>query len=85
MSIRLHLNTSSWPIASLKLLRPKKLQQDDVLPSINELSFEFEISRDTAEKGYRYLKKGNYWPVPGKGYFIKNAAIGQKDKGVFNV
>ena len=32
------------------------LKKNDVLPSINELSFEFEISRDTAEKGYKHLK-----------------------------
>ncbi|MFN8253896.1 MAG: GntR family transcriptional regulator [Ferruginibacter sp.] len=65
----------------IKAIETGKLQQDDVLPSINELSFEFEISRDTAEKGYRYLKKaGIIGSVPGKGYFIKNAAIGQKIK-----
>lgn len=65
----------------IKAIETQKLQQDDVLPSINELSFEFEISRDTAEKGYRYLKKaGIIGSVPGKGYFIKNAAIGQKIK-----
>lgn len=65
----------------IKAIETQKLQQDDVLPSINELSFEFEISRDTAEKGYRYLKKaGIIGSVPGKGYFIKNAAIGQKVK-----
>ncbi len=65
----------------IKAIETQKLQQDDVLPSINELSFEFEISRDTAEKGYRYLKKaGIIGSVPGKGYYIKNAAIGQKVK-----
>jgi DNA-binding transcriptional regulator YhcF (GntR family) len=65
----------------IKAIETQKLQQDDVLPSINELSFEFEISRDTAEKGYRYLKKaGIIGSVPGKGYFIKNVAIGQKIK-----
>ena len=40
----------------LKAIEDGKLQADDVLPSINELSFQFEISRDTAEKGYKYLK-----------------------------
>lgn len=57
------------------------LEKDDVLPSINDLSFEFDISRDTVEKGYRYLKKtGVLGSVPGKGYFIKNTNIGQKFK-----
>jgi DNA-binding transcriptional regulator YhcF (GntR family) len=57
------------------------LSKDDVLPSINELSFEFEISRDTAEKGYKYLKKiGVLGSVPGKGFFIKNVSVSQSLK-----
>src|SRR6478735_3242969 len=57
------------------------LKENDVLPSINELSFEFEISRDTAEKGYKHLKKnGILGSVPGKGYFVKNAEVNQKLK-----
>jgi DNA-binding transcriptional regulator YhcF (GntR family) len=52
------------------------MAKDEVLPSINELSFESDISRDTAEKGYKYLKKiGILDSVPGKGYFIKNTSI----------
>ena len=52
------------------------LVKDEVLPSINELSFEFEVSRDTAEKGYKYLKKiGVLGSVPGKGYFVKNVSV----------
>ncbi|HXH99459.1 MAG TPA: GntR family transcriptional regulator [Sphingobacteriaceae bacterium] len=50
-----------------------KLKRDDILPSINELSYLLEISRDTAEKGYKYLKKlGVIISVPGKGYYISN-------------
>jgi len=57
------------------------LKENDVLPSINELSFEFEISRDTAEKGYKHLKKtGVLGSVPGKGYFVKNAELDHKLK-----
>src|SRR5881397_3971660 len=41
----------------IKAIQEKKISENDVLPSINELSFEFEISRDTAEKGYKYLKR----------------------------
>ena len=33
-----------------------RLGKDFMMPSINELSFEFQISRDTAEKGYKHLK-----------------------------
>jgi DNA-binding transcriptional regulator YhcF (GntR family) len=58
-----------------------KLKKDDVLPSINELSFEFEISRDTAEKGYRHLKHlGILGSVPGKGFFIKNTEVNKQLK-----
>lgn len=65
----------------IKAIREKKIQENDVLPSINELSFEFEISRDTAEKGYKYLKNlGVLGSVPGKGYYIKSVAINQSLK-----
>lgn len=57
----------------IKAIGEGRLVKDDLLPSINELSFEFEISRDTAEKGYKYLKEiGVVGSVPGKGYFIKS-------------
>ena len=42
--------------AVLKGIEQERLKQNDVQPSINDLSFELDISRDTAEKGYRYLK-----------------------------
>src|SRR6185436_12560610 len=65
----------------VKAIHEGVLKENDVLPSINELSFEFEISRDTAEKGYKHLKKtGVLGSVPGKGYFIKNAELNQKLK-----
>jgi len=58
----------------LKAIEAGKIKRNDLMPSINELSFELEISRDTAEKGYKYLKKmGVLGSVPGKGYFIQNA------------
>lgn len=48
------------------------LKQNDILPSINDVSAELEISRDTAEKGYKRLKGMNVLgSVPGKGYFIR--------------
>ncbi len=65
----------------IKAIAEGVLKENDVLPSINELSFEFEISRDTAEKGYKHLKKnGVLGSVPGKGYFVKNAELDQKFK-----
>lgn len=58
-----------------------KISKDEILPSINELSFEFEISRDTAEKGYKHLKKiGVLGSVPGKGYFVKSTELNQSLK-----
>jgi DNA-binding transcriptional regulator YhcF (GntR family) len=65
----------------VKAITEGVLKENDVLPSINELSFEFEISRDTAEKGYKHLKKnGVLGSVPGKGYFVKNTELNQKLK-----
>ncbi|MDB5249750.1 MAG: GntR family transcriptional regulator [Segetibacter sp.] len=65
----------------INAIENRKIQIDDVLPSINELSSEFEISRDTAEKGYKYLKRmGIIASVPGKGYFIKNVDVERKIK-----
>jgi DNA-binding transcriptional regulator YhcF (GntR family) len=58
-----------------------KLKKNDTLPSINELSYELEISRDTAEKGYRHLKNlGILGSIPGKGYYILNEDYTQKLK-----
>lgn len=57
------------------------ISKDAVMPSINELSFEFQISRDTAEKGYKHLKSiGVLGSVPGKGFYIKSTAVNQKVK-----
>jgi DNA-binding transcriptional regulator YhcF (GntR family) len=65
----------------IKAIAEGKIVKDDPLPSINELSFEFEISRDTAEKGYKHLKNlGVLASVPGKGYFIKHTEINQELK-----
>ena len=59
-----------------KGIAERKISKDEVLPSINEISSEFEISRDTAEKGYKYLKqKGTLGSIPGKGYYLKNTDI----------
>lgn len=58
--------------AILKGIQSGMIGKGDVMPSINEISFEFDISRVTAEKGYNHLKSiGVLSSVPGKGYFIK--------------
>lgn len=63
----------------LKAIEGGYLKQNEMLPSINELSYVLEISRDTAEKGYKHLKKlGVLGSVPGKGYYVLNADFKQK-------
>jgi len=53
-----------------------QILQHDILPSLNDLSYELDISNDTAEKSYQYMKKiGVLDSVPGKGYFIKNTNV----------
>ncbi len=62
-------------------IKSGNIRLNDVLPSLNELSFEFEISRDTAERGYKHLKEiGVLGSVPGKGYFIKSVEIDRQLK-----
>ncbi len=62
----------------LNAIESGKLKKGDLVPSINELSTELEISRDTAEKGYRYLKKLEVLEsVPSKGYYIAKSDFKQ--------
>lgn len=54
---------------------------ETTLPSITELSFEFDISRDTAERGYRYLKRaGIIGSVPGRGFYVIRPVDSHKTK-----
>ncbi|MEM7572135.1 MAG: GntR family transcriptional regulator [Bacteroidota bacterium] len=53
----------------------KIIHKEEQLPSINELSAVYDISRDTAEKAYRLLKnKGIIMSVRGKGYYATNSS-----------
>ena len=53
----------------------------DMLPSINELSMHLDISRDTVEKGYKFLKSQDIISsTPGKGYFIARSDVQNKQK-----
>ncbi|MXV15242.1 substrate-binding domain-containing protein [Hufsiella ginkgonis] len=50
-----------------------------LLPSLNDLRFNLEISRDTADRGYKYLNElGVLKVIPGKGHFTTTASIKQK-------
>ncbi len=65
----------------IKAINEGKLQKNDVLPSINVLSNEYQISRDTVEKGYKYLKTiGILGSITGKGYFVRKTEINQPYK-----
>ncbi|HWB25291.1 MAG TPA: GntR family transcriptional regulator [Chitinophagaceae bacterium] len=62
----------------LKAIETGKIEKDYLLPSINDLSYELEISRDTAERAYRHLKNlGIIGSVPGKGYFVTKTEVRQ--------
>lgn len=57
--------------AITRAIEDKYLDTGESLPSINELSSELELSRDTIEKAYKRLKKLNILDsIPGKGYFV---------------
>ena len=58
----------------IKKIRNNELKPNSKLPSINELSFEYNLSRDTIERSYKYLKSlGLINSVRGLGYFIVNS------------
>lgn len=62
-------------------IRQGYLSVGDLLPSINEISIEFDISRITVEKGYNELRKlGVVTSTPGKGYFIASTSLSQELK-----
>src|SRR6202012_5024871 len=67
--------------AILKGIEDGKIQKDDVLPSINDLSTALDVSRNTIERAYKELKKfGVLASVTGKGYFITNTHFDQQVK-----
>jgi DNA-binding transcriptional regulator YhcF (GntR family) len=54
----------------------KRLKRDDKLPSVNKVSLEFSISRDTVLIAYDELKKrGIIYAVLGKGYYVKSVEV----------
>ena len=62
--------------AIIHAIRDDILRCGQKLPSINELSEQYLLSRDTVEKAYKELRKqGIIESVKGKGYFIKNTDV----------
>jgi DNA-binding transcriptional regulator YhcF (GntR family) len=65
----------------LRGIEDGKIEKDDILPSINDLSTALEISRNTIERAYKELKKYNVIKsVTGKGYFISTTQFNQPIK-----
>lgn len=57
------------------------LKLGDRIPSINETSIEYYLSRDTVEKAYNHLReRGIIASVRGKGFYIANTNINEQLK-----
>lgn len=62
----------------IKEIENENIHIGDNLPSINELSIELDIARDTVERGYKHLKNiGVIDAVPRRGYYITNIEFRQ--------
>jgi DNA-binding transcriptional regulator YhcF (GntR family) len=60
----------------LDLIQKKKLRLNDKLPSITEISKQFNVARETSVKAYKYLiKRGVVEPVATKGFFVLSESI----------
>jgi len=58
-----------------------KINHNRILPSLHELTYHLEISRDTADKGYKYLRSlGILASIPGKGHFITANNVVRQNK-----
>lgn len=65
----------------VKAIEDGKISAGYFMPSINDLSYELDISRDTCIRIYKELKKLNIiTSFPGKGYFISEAQVGKRIK-----
>lgn len=62
--------------AVIKAIHEGKMKKGYKLPSINEMSAEYELSRDTVEKAYKELRQQKILEsVKGKGYFVKRVDV----------
>ena len=71
---RSKVNLSHQLLESIeRVLESGIVKEGEILPSINELSCYFEVSRWTVEKVFNGLKKkGLIDSVPRKGYFVSD-------------
>jgi DNA-binding transcriptional regulator YhcF (GntR family) len=64
-----------------KAVQEGKLEKGYVLPSINDFSYELDLSRSTVQRFYDHLKKtGVIESFPGKGYFISHKDVAKSTK-----
>lgn len=60
----------------LKAVTDGKIAKGYLLPSINDMCYELDVSRDTVDRAYKFLKKkGIVSAVHGKGYFISSDTL----------
>ena len=65
----------------LEAIEAGKIEKNVLLPSLNEVTFNLDISRETADRGYKYLQQlGVLQSVPGKGHYIVTTEIKQELK-----
>jgi DNA-binding transcriptional regulator YhcF (GntR family) len=58
-----------------------KIKNNWVLPSLHELTYHLEISKETADRGYKYLRDlGVLSSIPGKGHYVTAKTIEQPRK-----
>lgn len=58
-----------------------KIKNNWILPSLHELTYHLEISKETADRGYKYLRDlGVLSSVPGKGHYVTAKTIEQPRK-----
>lgn len=64
-----------------KAISEGQLKKGDIIPSINGICKEYNISRDTVFMAYNQLKgRGIIHAIPGKGYFIKSENLNLPQK-----
>lgn len=65
----------------LEAIESGKIHKNILLPSLNELTYNLEISRETADRSYKYLQHlGVLSSVPGKGHYVITTEIKQELK-----
>ncbi|QKJ28506.1 substrate-binding domain-containing protein [Mucilaginibacter mali] len=58
-----------------------KIKSNWILPSLHELTYHLEISKETADRGYKYLRDlGVLSSVPGKGHYVTAKKVVQPRK-----